>query len=146
MAKLCAHGAVIGTLEYLTTAKRYMSDGVILKNNGFGWKLAGKVKPGIDPAGAFQRAQERLAAKLAELPAAAAYRRELHALAGMGKRWRLHQAVTMMPDDPDGVWSEACDGYGENVPADIDDVVTLCTLFRAAAAARGAAALASADV
>jgi hypothetical protein len=40
MAKISAHGSVIGTVEYLTKAKRYMSDGVILKNSGFGWEIA----------------------------------------------------------------------------------------------------------
>ena len=29
----------------------------------------------------------------------------LHAMAGQCKRWKLHQAVSMMPDDADGVWS-----------------------------------------
>jgi len=131
MAKVCAHGAIIGTVEYLTHAKRYMSDGVILKNVGFGWKLAGKVKPGIDPAAAYAAAAARLADKLIELPAAAAYLRALHSLAGVGKRWKLHAAVSLMPDDPDGVWSEACDGYGDNVHADLDDLVELCALYRA---------------
>ena len=44
-------------------------------------------------------------------------------------------AVTMMPDDADGVWSEACDGYGDNVHADVDDVAKLCALYRTALAA-----------
>ena len=50
MAKISAHGAIVGTVEYVTRAKRYMSDGVILKNDGFGWKLYGKVKPHLTPA------------------------------------------------------------------------------------------------
>jgi hypothetical protein len=32
----------------------------------------------------------------------------------------------MMPDDCDGVWSECCDGYGDNIRADVDDVAKLC--------------------
>jgi len=142
MAKICAHGAIIGTVEYLTHAKRYMSDGVILKNNGpGGWKLAGKVKPGIDPAAAYTAAASRLADKLGALPDVAAYLRALHDLAGMGKRWKLHMAVTMMPDDPDGVWSEACDGYGDNVHADLDDVCQLCRLYLAVRTAAPAEAV-----
>lgn len=138
MAKLSAHGDMVGTLEFLTTAKRYMSDGNILRNVGFGWKLYAQVKPGIAPADAFGRARQRLEAKLVEFPAMAAYRRELHGLAGLCKRWKLHAAVQMMPDDPDGVWSEACDGYGDNVCADIDEVVQLCTAWKAAQYARQA--------
>jgi len=136
MAKLSAHGAIIGTVEYVTRAKRYMSDGVILKNDGMGWKLYGKVKSHLTPAEAYQHARDKLAARLAALPELAAYIAELHAMAGQCKRWKLHTAVTMMPDDADGVWSEACDGYGDNVHADVGDVAKLCALYRAAERAR----------
>jgi hypothetical protein len=135
MAKVSAHGAIVGTVEYVTRAKRYMSDGVILKNDGLGWKLYGKVKPHLTPAEAYRHARDKLAARLAELPAMAAYIAELHAMAGQCKRWKLHTAVSMMPDDADGVWSEACDGYGDNVHADVDEVAKLCALYRAAMAA-----------
>jgi hypothetical protein len=37
-----------------------------------------------------------------------------------------------MHDDIDGVWSEACDGYGDNVHADIDEIAKLCRLYEAA--------------
>lgn len=139
MAKICAHGTVIGTVEYMTHAKRYMSDGAILKHSGFGWKLAGKVKAGFAPQAAYQRSAEHLEAQLAEKSAAACYRKELHSLAGLGKRWKLHAAVELMPDDPDGVWSEACDGYGDNAHAhaDVDEVVLLCALYRNMVGARG---------
>jgi hypothetical protein len=130
MAKVSAHGTILATVEYISTAKRYMSDGVILKNQGFGWKLHGKVKPGIDPQDAANRAVNHLAEQLRDKPAAAAYRKALHDLAGLNKRWKLHAAVQLMPDDCDGVWSECCDGYGDNVHADIDDVAELCRLYQ----------------
>ena len=129
MAKCSLHGSEIGTIYKLTSARRYMSDGVVLKNDGFGWKLAGKVKAGIDPADAYQRALARYNEGLASNPTFAAYRKELHAMAGLGKRWKLHLAVSHMPNDADGVWSEACDGYGDNVHADIDEVSNLCRLY-----------------
>jgi hypothetical protein len=134
MAKLCAHGSIVGTVEYLTTAKRYMSDGVILKNIGFGWKLAGKVKAGIDPTTAYENAKARLAQRIADKPHNSAYLKALHSITGVGKRWKIHQCISMMPDDPDGVWSEACDGYGDNVHADVDDVCDLCRLYKLAVA------------
>ena len=132
MAKLSAHGQEIGTIYGMTTAKRYMSDGIVLKNIGFGWKLCAKVKPGIDPAQAFANAKRRQEEKMAQYPLTTAYYRLLHDLAGMSLRWKLHAAVSMMPDDPDGVWSEACDGYGDNCSADLDEVVELCRAFRVA--------------
>jgi hypothetical protein len=144
MAKCSVHGAEVGTIYKLTSARRYMTDGVVLKNSGFGWKLAGKVKAGIDPADAYQRAVARYGDELAANPEFAAYRKELHAMAGLGKRWKLHAAVELMPDDCDGVWSEACDGYGDNVCADIDEVSNLCRLYLAASAAAKAARQAAA--
>ena len=139
MAKCSVHGVEIGTIYKLTSARRYMSDGVVLKNGGFGWKLAGKVKSGIDPADAYQRAKARYDEALCANPDAAAYRKELHAMAGLGKRWKLHMAIEAMPDDCDGVWSEACDGYGDNIHADVDEVGALCRLYLAASAAAKAA-------
>lgn len=130
MTKCSAHGSIVGTIEYMTHAKRYMSDGVILKNHGFGWKLAGKIKPGFTPEQATKIAQDGLAEQLAQKPAVAAYRKALHDLAGLGKRWKLHAAVQLMPDDCDGVWSECCDGYGDNVHADIDEVAELCRAYQ----------------
>lgn len=132
MAKLSAHGSVIGTIEFTSTAKRYMSDGVVLRNHGMGWKLAGKVKAGITPDQAYKNAAAHQSEYMATRPAFAAYRRELHAMAGLCKRWKLHTAVQLMPDDCDGVWSEACDGYGDNVHASVDEVAALCWMYIAA--------------
>ena len=130
MAKVSAHGSIIGTIEYLTYSKRYMSDGVGLKNIGFGWKIHGKVKQGLTPEQAFENASQNARTFRDARPAYCAYRAALHDLAGVGKRWKLHQCVELMPHDPDGVWSEACDGYGDNIHADIDEVSDLCRLYR----------------
>lgn len=135
MAKLSAHGAIVGTIDYLTKSKRYMSDGVILRNIGFGWKLAGKIKQGVTPQEAYASSKARYDAQCAEKTAAYLYMKELHAMAGLCKRWKLHAAVALMPNDPDGVWSEVCDGYGDNVHADLDDLVKLCALYRLATGA-----------
>ena len=132
MAKLSAHGVEIGRIEYLTNAKAYMSDGKILKNYGQGWKVYGRCKPGITPEQAFSNAAERQRNFHDVRPDFCAYRAMLRNLAGLSKRWKLHTAIQMMPDDPDGVWSEACDGYGDNISADLDDIVKACELYKAA--------------
>jgi len=132
MAKLKAHGHEIGTIYFATSAKRYMSDGVILKNYGTGWKIHGKVKAGIEPRMAYANAVERQNKMLAERPAFAAYRKALHNLAGLCKRWQLQAAIELMPDDPDGVWAEACDGWRNIVSADLDEVSDLCRTYQAA--------------
>jgi len=134
MAKLSANGQEIGTIYTLRGAKRYMSNGVVLKNLGFGWKRHGKLKEGFTPEQAYQAAKAKQDSALSERPAFAAYRKELHAMTGLCNRWKLHTAVELMPDDCDGVWSEACDGYGDNVSADVDEVSKLCRLYLAALA------------
>lgn len=140
MAKLSAHGTEIGTLYLLTSARRYMSDGTVLRNGGFGWKLHARLRAGVVPEEAFARQVERAREFGVAHPEAEAYRKALHSLAGLSKRWKLHAAVELMPEDPDGVWSEVCDGYGDNVSADLDDIVELCRLYRTALGATRRAA------
>lgn len=132
MAKLSSHGTEIGRIVYTTKIDAYFEDGKVLRNAGFGWKLRAKVKDGHSIYNAYTTAIEKQKAFLASHPFLAAYRKKLHNLAGIGKAWKLHTAVSMMPQDPDGVWSETCDGYGDNVSADIDDVSKLCTLYELA--------------
>ena len=132
MAKLSAHGAEIGRAVYLTSTKAYMSDGAVLKNYGDGWKLSGKLKPGVTPEHAVARAVAGIAEWEQARPAGRAYKKALHAIAGQSKRYRLHLAISLMPDDCDGVWSECCDGYCDNVHASVDEIAELCALYRAA--------------
>lgn len=133
MAKLHARGrTIIGEIVGLTRSTRYMSDRTVLRNIGFGWKIHGKVKPEFSVEEALARARAKQEKALSENVAYAEYKKALHATAGLSKRWKLHAAIELMPDDPDGVWSEACDGYGDNVHADIDEIVELCRLYRAA--------------
>ncbi len=132
MAKLSAHGQEIARFQFTTHSKAYMADGAILKNHGSGWKLSGKLKAGISPQDAAEKQRKQSAEFADSHPCMIAYRKELHSLAGMGKAWKLHTAIELMHDDADGVWSEACDGYGDNVHADIDEVSHLCRLYVAA--------------
>ena len=134
MAKLSAHGECVGTIDYISESKRYMSDGVILKNIGFGWKLAGKVKPYLNPLTVYQTAKAKYEIALESRPALAAYRKAIHEACGLSKRWKLVTAIELMPDDADGVWSEACDGYSDNVHLDVDEVAELCRLYSACVA------------
>ena len=129
MAKLSVHGQEIGRITALTSVKAYFSDGKILKNIGFGWKLHAIVKQGIDPKYAYEKAVNRQIENLNNKPALVEYKNALHAAAGMNKRWKLHQTITLMYDDADGVWSECCNGYSENVHADINEISTLCALY-----------------
>ena len=130
MAKLNAHGKEIGRVVYTTYTIAYFEDGKVLKNHGDGWKLAGKLKVGLTPDQAYQDAVIRLKDWERSHPAGYAYKKALHELAAQSKRFHLHVSIQMMPDDPDGVWSHSCDGYGDHVDASVDEIVELCRLYK----------------
>lgn len=132
MATLSAHGTEIGRIVTITQTKAYMSDRTVLINYGSGWKIKGKLKAELTPQVAFDNAKARNAEKEAMRPAYMAYVRELHSISGQNARARLHETIKLMPDDCDGVWSECCDGYGDNVHADVDDIAKLCRLYKVA--------------
>ena len=129
-----AEATIVGTIHHTDHDKRYMSDGQVLKNAGFGWEEYARVKNGVTPAQAFETAKAVHEKFLNDRPRLAAYRNALHDTCELSKRWKLHAAIGLMPDDPDGVWSEACDGLGENVSMTIDEVSSLCRLYRSAIA------------
>ena len=138
MAKISAHGQVIGTIDYIANSKRFMSDGCVLINHGTGWKVYGRVKPGVDIVEHFQKRSARHQELINTRPALAAYHAQMTKIA-LSKRWRLNMALRMMSDDPDGVWSEVCDGYSGNLKLSIDQIVHLCKLYNAAIAENVAA-------
>ena len=134
MAKLSANGTEIGTLEFVQSKRRYMSNGYILENKGFGWKRWGKVKPDYTPQQAFERAKARQEEALAKRPASKAYRDAIFQWP-VSKRWKITMAFQLLGDDVDGVWSELAEGY-DRIDVTIDDVIELARL-RAAAIAEG---------
>lgn len=131
MAKLSAHGQEIGRIRYTTHTLAFFPDGKILRNYGQGWKLYRKCKPDKNPVDVYNRCVEKQQQAFAERPAFAAYRKILDSLTGMKTAWKVHEAVKVMPQDPDGVWSETCDGYGENCSASLDEVIELCKAWEA---------------
>ncbi len=131
MAKLSVHGSELLRLEYTNHRIAFMSDGKILRNDGDGWKLYRKVKPGVDPADHANKVKSSRAATDAACPAWAEYRNKLCSWVPISQRWKVATAIDSMPQDPDGVWSECCDGYGDNIHLDIDEVSELCNLYNA---------------
>src|ERR1700734_4342436 len=103
MARLHAHGTELARRETLTGRIVVMSDGNIMRNDGFGWKIWKKLKRGVD---AEKFAQKFNAWTEALPPEVRAYIQALEDICGLEHRARLHTAISLMPNDPDGVWSE----------------------------------------
>ena len=131
MATLKAHGRKIGELEFVTKKKAYMSDGNILQSRGEGWKLHGELKDGNTPEEAFKKAVEYRKSYLESHPAYAEYAREIKELFPLKVRWQVQEAIRLMPNDADGVWS-TLDDYGMGDYASLDELCVLCDLFKSA--------------
>ena len=129
MAKLSAHGTELARRETPTGRIAVMSDGQILKNSGSGWKLWRKLKTGVDPIEYARKFEARTAAIMPEVRL---YIEALQDACDLEHRWRLHTAITLMPNDPDGVFSE-CDDYGYTL--DLSDIVKACRMYQAAESA-----------
>ena len=99
----------------------------IMKNYGQGWKLWKRLKPGIQPEEYARKFNDRTKAILPEV---LTYIDCLIQCANLEHRARLHTAVSLMPTDPDGVWSEFDDWSGYTL--DLDDVVKCCRAYQVA--------------
>lgn len=138
MATLTAHGKEVGRFYGLVTVKSYMEDGTVMLHDGLGWRKYAILKPGLTPEQAVKNKSARESAILKEYPFFAEYRRALHELAPQSKRWALHGAVTMMPNDPDGVWSTMVDCIGPRtrLSVGIDEIVDLCRIYQSSVCER----------
>lgn len=124
MAKLSAHGVELARRETPNSRIAVMSDGQIMRNYGQGWKLWKKLKPGVD---AVQYAA-KFKAKTEAIPREVqSYISALIDACDLEHRARLNMAIELMPNDPDGVWSEF-DNY-EGYELDLDDIVKACRCY-----------------
>ena len=132
MAKLSAHGAELYRIEHVTYRVARMSDGKILRDNGGGWKLWKKLKPGFDPVEQARKAREFHENVTADRVWRSDYRRKMVGeFPCLEKRIMASTAIELMPDDADGVWATLDD---EGTGTDLDTVVELCDLYKRAMA------------
>jgi hypothetical protein len=104
-----------------------MSDGNILVSYGRGWSQYGKLKSGIDPVQSAREAQAKYDARPVEFHL---YIKALMGACALVDRGRLHAAITLMPNDPDGVWSTMDDNMFGRGP-DLEDCVRACRAYQA---------------
>lgn len=127
MAKLSAHGTELARRETPTARIAVMSDGHIMKNYGSGWKIWKHTKPGVDVVGYAAKFDAR---SKAIMPEVRAYIETLIECADLEHRARLHNAITLMPNDPDGIWSEFDDYSGYSL--EIEDIIRCCRAYQVA--------------
>ena len=123
MACLSKHGEYI-KFEFPRYNKAYCEDGTVLVNYGNGWKLYGKLKM------AYADAIKGIKAKQAAVgPSSQKLYAELFRMAGnLKSRVMLCQALEAYAHDPDGMFVELDETYGENRWSR-DEIGNLCFLF-----------------
>lgn len=133
MAKLSSHGE-LGQIELITEKLAYCADGKILRNQGSGWKLYKKIKPGFDMAVEWPKKRANFERLQTERPGWWEYRRVLHSLVSFTNWFIVHEAVIRLPNDPDGLWGEFEDRgticSSMNPGLSLDDCIQLCNAYR----------------
>ena len=138
MATLNKHGEHV-VIEYVWYRKAYCADGAVLANYGDGWKVAAKLKAGYDWRDVATKKIQDRDRMYYECPAFAKFVGHVNSLVGgYCHRPLVKVALSMLSDDPDGMWSELNDHgmYGNNktLELSIDDCVKLCEGYTAAVA------------
>lgn len=138
MATLSKHGEHV-IIEYVWYRKAYCADGAVLVNYGDGWKVSARLNDGFDwKTVAIRKIKDR-DAMYCECPAFARFANLVNALVGgYCNRPIVKAALSLLSDDPDGMWSELNDHgrYGNDAALElsIDDCVKLCRGCTAAVA------------
>lgn len=101
---------VLGQIECLETKIAVRSDGKVLKNNGGSWKEWRRVKDNTTPEQALEALRESQKEFRKENPCFAAYAELLMEMyPSFHRRILVLAIVNIMPNDPDGIYSELQD-------------------------------------
>jgi len=132
MARLCKHGQEIGRVETVGKTFAYFANGDVLANSDGSWRIHGKVKPESTPTQAYENHKAKIVRICREKPAYAEYRHAVMQAAPVSTRWKLLAAMEVLGDDIDGIWSETCDGYRDNLHLSVEEVAEVVRLRKAA--------------
>ena len=131
MAKLSSHGTELYREELANCRLAYFEDGHILRDSGAGWKLYRKFKQGVNVRDAVSRKQSFRDNVTPERTMRNAFREAIvDAFPAISQRATVFMAVSILPTDPDGVWSELNDSpFSRDVEIDLELAVELCRLY-----------------
>jgi hypothetical protein len=109
MAKLSARNQIeLGRIDYIFETLAFFDNGNVLKNTGFGWKKAGKVKQGLTPLEAYNKGVEMVKDFEKNHPFFANYKKLLIKY-GHSKRFLLHTMIKDEGADSDALYTESQD-------------------------------------
>ena len=132
MATLRAHGRELYRLRAAGYDKVYMEDGTVLKNSGDGWKVYARCRN--NPADLAEKVREKHLRKREEQPAYREFLDRMLEVGGIRVRSALCMYISLMPNDPDGVWSEMDSWRETRDRLSHREISELCRLYNAAIA------------
>ena len=135
MARLSAHGRELFRAEYLTMRVSHRSDGHLLRNIGNGWKVWKKCKATANPEAVADRAKARLSERENRERLYFEFQRLLFDLVPFRARFLVVTAMDLLPDDPDGLYSElsgTINRYPYDTELSLEDCVDLCRALKLA--------------
>ena len=110
MATLSKNGVETARVELLRKTYSFRSNGKVLKNDGFGWKLV-TLKQGVSP----DQFLANLKAREAGLsPLFREYRALVQSEFPLSIRWRYLEMANLLDEDVDGIWAHL-DDHGLHV-------------------------------
>lgn len=113
MATLSKNGVETARVELLRKTYSFRSNGKILKNDGFGWKLV-TLKAGVTP----DQFLANLRAKEASLsPLFREYRSLVQSEFPLSIRWKYLETARLLGSDIDGIWAHLDD---DGIHVDMD--------------------------
>lgn len=103
MAVLSKNGTEVFRVDALQYSLSFRSNGKVLKNEGFGWKLVNLAMPFADALAKHQRLQSNIPRAYAE------YRAAVQAEFPLPVRWQYLTLRDLLGDDIDGIYTDLAD-------------------------------------
>lgn len=105
MAVLSKNGTEVFRVDALKYSLSFRSNGKVLKNEGFGWKLVNLAMPFADALAKHKATQENLSRAYLD------YRRAVQAEFPLPVRWQYLTLRDLLGDDLDGIYSDLQDRH-----------------------------------
>ena len=121
MAVLSKNGTEVFRVDALEYSLSFRSNGKVLKNEGFGWKLVILAMPFADALAKHQRLQSNIPRAYAD------YRRAVQAEFPLPVRWQYLTLRDLLGDDIDGIYTDLAD---RGIHTDLETLRELHELHR----------------
>lgn len=130
------HGGLVKQMESMLYSKAFCADGVILRDDGEGWRSWRRLKGAYTVEDGIRLAEARVEKRRVHEPRWFEFRSVMLEVApSITERMKLFNVLNALSDDPDGLYT-AIQDEGASLEIDQQDAEDLCTKFEAYRAER----------